>query len=628
MRRLGSKDLTMFRGDQVRWCWILFCVIAACAQTPEAIVAGFEERVDAMFRSEAGKPLERARKNKPLGPGRGNYVRHYSWSMMEFAARCFYLGEMLPEANAALVENAQHYLDNPKDINDRDSFHWHGEMVLRLIETYGGKGLTAETEAMILKPIWQYVKLVSSLAKAEHETSRTWHIYQSENHHAMSFSLCWHFSKLAMTRPEYKDLKYDDGGSPAEHYQAWNEYFLVYCLERARKGLFIEMQNRSYNSCLLKGIYGFYDFGGPPQKRAAGMLLDLYWAYWAQEQIDGVQGGGRSRVYYHKGLKHNATGEGMQQPWLYFEIGEAARILSPSLNAALSGYRPPAVVVDIARDAAGRGRYEVRNWPLGLGETGRPLKTAVTQDPSKLEPEGGIQRYSYCDPSFIMGTPMTPARPLEDWVAISSQNRWQGVIFSGHPDARIVPIVRPRDERVALNAQWSVQSKGCLITQKLRGHKGGADMIVWLSGPSEQQEGIVFMEAPEAFAAVRIVGGFDWEGRIMIARDDFAPVILEVMAKGEVANFAAFKSRVLACKPRMDASWLHYRSVYGDSMSFDTSAESAPTVNGVPVNYSPRKAFESPFLNADWNSGVVTISKGDRHKVLDFTKPKTLPQNP
>jgi hypothetical protein len=28
-----------------------------------------------------------------------------------------------------LVENAQHYLDNPKDINDRDSFHWHAEMV-------------------------------------------------------------------------------------------------------------------------------------------------------------------------------------------------------------------------------------------------------------------------------------------------------------------------------------------------------------------------------------------------------------------------------------------------------------------------------------------------------------------
>ena len=26
----------------------------------------------------------------------------------------------------------------------------------------------------------------------------------------------------------------------------------------------------------------------------------------------------------------------------------------------------------------------------------------------------------------------------------------------------------------------------------------------------------------------------------------------------------------------------------------------------------------SPFLNADWNSGIVTIGKGKRKKVLDF----------
>lgn len=94
------------------------------------IVAGFGRRVDDFFRAESGQPLARAPKRKPLGPGRGNYVRHYSYSMMAFAARCLYLDEMLEEANAALAENARHYLDNPKDINDRDSFHWHGEIVL------------------------------------------------------------------------------------------------------------------------------------------------------------------------------------------------------------------------------------------------------------------------------------------------------------------------------------------------------------------------------------------------------------------------------------------------------------------------------------------------------------------
>ena len=61
-------------------------------KSPEEVVAGFDQRVEQMFRAESGKPLVRAAKRKPLGPGRGNYVRYYSWSMMAFATRCFYLG--------------------------------------------------------------------------------------------------------------------------------------------------------------------------------------------------------------------------------------------------------------------------------------------------------------------------------------------------------------------------------------------------------------------------------------------------------------------------------------------------------------------------------------------------------
>jgi len=94
------------------------CVHKPSAAELEAqkVLSGFEQRVDELFRSESGKALRRVKKLPPLKPGRGNYTRGYSYSMVQFAARCFYLGEMLEEANAALVENAQHYLDNPKDI--------------------------------------------------------------------------------------------------------------------------------------------------------------------------------------------------------------------------------------------------------------------------------------------------------------------------------------------------------------------------------------------------------------------------------------------------------------------------------------------------------------------------------
>jgi len=608
---------------------------------PEMVIAGFNQRVDAMFRAEAGQPVARAKKLPPLGPGRGKFVREYSYSLVAFAARCLYLGEMLDEANAALAENARHYLDHPKDIYDRDSFHWHAEIVMRLLEMYGPRGIkhpgriTPQTEALCLQPIFAYARQYSRPERWEVEKSGTWEIYESENHHVMSFTVCWHFAKIAQDRPEYRQVPYN-GLTPAEHYRQWNEYFVAYCRERARKGLFIEMMSGDYNSTLIKGIYNFYDFGEPAVRQAAGQFLDLYFAYWAEEQINGVSGGGKSRIYFANGLREDRR-EGMGPlAWLYFGIGEPPAVNGHDAGAALSDYRPPAVVADIALDVPGRGRYEVRQRAPGLAEgTGR--------FPYRLRTDGGgIVRYSYCDPAFILGTVLCLARPLSDWSAISAQNRWQGVIFAGKQEARIVPIPRPKDNRVAFNQFWSVQSKGSLITQKLRFCKDAAEMIVWMSpqglGEPVEDEGIVFVEAAGAYAAVRVVaGGFTWRddpfefktatghvrssppGRAMILQDEYAPVILEVMAKTDVPSFEAFKAKVKACRPQMDGTRLRYRTIYGDELTLDTGHEKPPTINGEPVNYAPKKVFDSPFLHADYNSGTVTISKGDRKLVLDFT---------
>ena len=75
---------------------------------------------------------------------------------------------------------------------------------------------------------------------------------------------------------------------------------------------------------------------------------------------------------------------------------------------------------------------------------------------------------------------MTEARPLADWAAIRLRKvvGRAGVIFGGVLDARIVPMARPENNIRGLNAQWSVQSKGTLITQKLTQHRGMAEMLV------------------------------------------------------------------------------------------------------------------------------------------------------
>ena len=109
--------------------------------------------------------------------------------------------------------------------------------------------------------------------------------------------------------------------------------------------------------------------------------------------------------------------------------------------------------------------------------------------------------------------------------------------------------------------------------------------------------------------------------------EEYAPVIVEVMAKSDVSSFDAFKAKVKASKIRLNGSVLEYKTIYGDRITLDTSFEKTPTINGKPIDYAPEKVFESPFLNADWNSGIVTISKGNRKKVLNFESGNSTQRN-
>lgn len=600
---------------------------------------GFDARVKAAFEKEGGKPLVRAKKQPPLRAGAGAYVRHYSFSIVEFATRCFLLDEQLAEANAALIENARHYLDNPNDLNDRDSFHWHSEMLCRLVDFFGAGGsrasgrMTAEAESRVMECLARFAARNARLEHAEIERSRTWHIHESENHHAQNITTFWHFARLASrsAEPALRNMKYEDGSTPAQQHAAWSAYLKTYCAERARKGFFVEVGSQGYNAVTLKGLYNVRDFAEDPVLRErASSLLDLFWATWAQEQIGGVLGGGKSRIYQSGGDRLGGRSSIAMLAWFYFgnDIGLEApeKLHSPILGALTSGYRPPPVVIDLALDVEGRGTYAIRQRPPGLAEPG------WSNSPDyRLRPDdGGIHRYSWCLPAFILGTCMVEARPIDDWARISSQNRWHGAIFAGHRNARIVPQVEAKDHRTTVNAQWSVQSKGSLICQKLETSKDAGTMRVWFSkgGLSDPVEdgGWVFAGSKGAYAAVRIVeGGFTWEssgerhdGSWLRCAEPFTPVILEIAPRADFPDAAAFRAAVKALPLRHEEGVLHYRGLGGDTFTFFADYSRPPRINGTPVDYSPPMAFDSPFIRSKWNSGVIDIQKGNRSLRLDF----------
>ncbi len=620
---------------------MLWCANAESvgAMTDEELVAirdGFAGRRDAILKPLAGKPFTPAAKRAPLGPGRARYTRHYSYSVTDFAMKAFLLNEQLEAANQALQENCRFYTENSPERNDRDSFYWASDVVCRMVEFFGSRGsiapgrLTPETESAVLEMAWVYSKDTSRVADAETAVSQTWHVRESENHHLQQFSTVWQFSKFLKDDARYRDRPYDDGKTAAEHYRAWSDYAKEYLLERAKKGLFVEIASKGYGYQSLKCIHSFYDFADDKVLRnRAGYLLDLFWATWAEEQIDGVRGGGKTRVYQGLNSQAQFVDPISRLAWYYLGRGEGSAPQGNDFTFITSQYRMPLVVMEMALDAESRGIYEITQRCMGLAREGYygPPDYRLRTD------FGGILRYSYCAPEFIIGTLMCEARPLEDWTMISSQNRWHGAIFAGHPNARLYPQCRADEETKTYNQQWSVQRKGTLIVQRLAGKqysRGPEEMRVWFSRPGlgnrQEKDGWVFVEAAGAYAAVRPVAGeYRWKtvegwapGDWLCCTDSVSPIIIEVASKKQFADYGAFQAALLAAPIRFADRVLTYTGLSGDRFTFYADYSRVPQVNGQPIDYAPQRVFDSPFVESEWDSGMVTIRKGERKITLDF----------
>jgi hypothetical protein len=183
-----------------------------------------------------------------------------------------------------------------------------------------------------------------------------------------------------------------------------------------------------------------------------------------------------------------------------------------------------------------------------------------------------------------------------------------------------------------------------MLTQMLNTHQGGSQMWAWISkaGLSDpvEEDGIVFVQSDEvsgAYAAIRAVGtGYTLiQDRVFTTftppahwivqlNDKFKPLILEVMAKNQVADFAAFKALVKAHTPSFTNNLVTYTTIYGDILTLDASYATDPTINGVPVDYTPAKSYDSPFLHGDYNGDTFVIEKGSRQKVYHFGPPPSI----
>ena len=558
------------------------------------------------------------------------------WGQLDFALAAFYQNTRLADANQAIT-NAYNMMN--ADPTEPENFHWHGNHLVRIYEFFAADSkfwpgrLTSDSEQKICELLYNWARTKSVLGDTETVQSHTWYVWGSENHDSQRDSVCWGAARILSRTAPYNTMSYDDGFTIAAHYDGWKKFYKEYFRERAKCGVVVEISS-GYNPYTMMGWYNIYDFEDDATMRGlAGKMLDLYWADWAQEQIAGVRGGAKTRLY-HENSMTAAADSIYSSIWFYLNIGTPRSKAPNQMMLATSGYRMPLIVMDMALDTQGRGSYEVITRKMGRNLIPKPI--TLDEDTYAFDPEnGGLSKYTYCTPQYIMGTLFMNRLPIEEWTAVSSQNRWGGVIFAGHPDARIYPQCKGNtDSDKTMNDIWSVQSKGTMISQKLTTNKYAAEMRVFFASPSTalyryEDSGWVFVDVHNCYAAVKpAYGGYYWQDENwMILREEYSPVVIEVGLKSDYANLTAFKTDV------KDNTFLYdtvtglftYQAIQSrGTLTFHSLTADLPAVNNEPIQPQPSVTYQSPFINSQWRSGVIEITKDGRNLTLDFN-PSTVP---
>ena len=589
-------------------------------------------RCRAAFESESGKPFV-PREIKKDWNDRGDFTRHYIQDVIHFATRAVHLNEQIDEANQALRTMCQYHLDRPQTLLEIHSFPNAPRFLARLSLLYGPNGsrtrglINEETHAVILKTLWTWCQSKLKIADTAIEPWHTWTGHSSENHHANHFASCWAATLLLSREPAYRERKLADQRTVSQHYAAWTAWVIEYLRQRGRKGMTVEIDSSSYSQATLAAIYLIHDLAEEPELRQlASHYMTLAWALWAEQQIRGVNGGAKTR---HYPVSAKAAGNPLSAAaWYLLGSDDLPKPNRPPSSAFLaSTWKIPDVVMDIAFDVSGRGTYEAIQRKPGL----RPAEEIEPRHKIHLAPDApALVRYTYATPDFIMGSLLCEALPFEAWNNISSQNRWHGAILSGDRNARIYPYCETKKSHY--NAHWAIQKRGTLIAQKLKTSKHAKQHRVWFSrdGLSKPiQEGDwYFAEADSAYAAVRVVTGeaafeedsTDKRARILTCADDMSPVILEVARKADYPDFKTFRDAVKTLPFQFDGTVLTYTGLGKDRFKFFASQRERPQINDSPIDLGPKKVYDSPFVQSDWDSGVVTIQFGDEKHVLDFNE--------
>lgn len=589
------------------------------------------------------------------------------WGDTMWALCALYQNEKVELANQRLLERAQAYSEAQRaqasggDIQTEkkeDLSPWAYFALTDYVRILGlfhadsphfpGR-LQPETEAAMKEALWWFVKSHSRVIDASLDNLLVLH--GTENHDLTLRPNYYLVAALLKDDPAFKDRRYDDGHTAAEHYAAYNVFFQEWPVQRIKSGLWFEIGSDSYQKYTWPALFNLHDLPPDPLVRKRfGMLLDIAFIEEAQISVNGRRGGGRSRAGYGKN-----NFEGMKN-LLYAPKGEGAGSSHSKVIETSTYQLPDAAILLRTMAFPAYSPFVISNRVLG----------EVEPDGSHAADSAQIN-YAYRTPHYILGSTLqNPAlsmpapdtkEPILKYAGIVRQNRWSGILFDD-PEARQVRIPaahhRTDDEICAIfpeidkgsggrsqHGNWSFQHKDVLFIQRIDEQKGMGSystgrMNMRFHGKQlekVEQNGWIFASNGKAYAAVKFLdGGYEWDESGELASPKtgsrIATTTRVLMQAGDMdgyASFKAFQSAVLANPLKVQRNRVTYQSGRNGAQlecfrydAHDHKRFKLPTIDGQAIDLRPEWTFRSPCLNSSFGSEQVKVKIGPIQKVYDF----------
>ena len=411
-----------------------------------------------------------------------------AWGEVLWSLAALYLNEKADDANAKLLKRAKDYIAlhksnaktsdfAPEEATETPWAYFALTDYVRILYLFHAKSthfpgrLTAETEAAMKEALWLWVKSESKVACASLDNLLV--LLGTENHDLTRRPNHYLISSILKNDPAFRNRRYDDGHTAAEHAEAYTAYFREWPRKRAATGLWIEVGSNAYQKYSWPALFNLHELAPDPVVRTQfGMLLELALIEEAQISVRGRRGGGRSRA---EGGRNSFES---YKNLLYAPEGQPAKG-SHSNVIETSRYRAPVTAVLLRkREFPADESFVIRNRVLGERDPSRPEDGTG----NRFATDSTLVNYTWRTPHYLLGSTLQnpsltmpgpdPDSEKPDWKygGISRQKRACGMLFDD-PTSDEINAVYPVIERTRggrpQHSYWSVQHENVLLLQRI-----------------------------------------------------------------------------------------------------------------------------------------------------------------